>query len=255
MHRPGDPVGRILACCWFLTSSLLLTGVVSAQSLNEARFAYAEGRFVDAVQIGEALGTSPGFALAAESLTTYAHFIVEKGDKTALYERAIALAEEAVRLDTGNAIAHLQLAHALGRYAQGIGRAKALFQGYAEKIRSMIDNALRLDPDLSAAHLSLGLWHAELISSAGSFMARVAYGAREKAAIASFKRAFEIAPDVKAVSVEYARGLLLIDDDRYRATARDLLKRTIELPVNNAYDRICHERAVKHLEALDASDH
>ena len=255
MHRPGDPVGRILACCWVLTSSLLLTGVVSAQSLYEARVAYAEGRFVDAVRIGEALGTSPGFALAAESLTIYAHFIVEKGDKTVLFEHAIALAEEAVRLDTGNAIAHLQLARALGRYAQGIGSAKALFQGYAEKIRSATDNALRLDSDLSAAHLGLGLWHAELISSAGPFMARVAYGAREKAAIASFKRAFELAPDVKAVSVEYAHGLLLMDDGRYRETARDLLKRAIELPVKNAYDRICHERAVKHLEALDTSGH
>ena len=152
-----------------MAHALPLADAAGAQSIDEARAAYAEGRFADAARIGETLGTSQGFALAAESLTIHAHFIAADGEKEALFERAIGLARKAVRSDSGNANAHLQLARAIGRHAQTIGSFEAANQGYAEKIREATENALRANPEMVSAHLSLGRWHAELVGTVGSF--------------------------------------------------------------------------------------
>ena len=79
------------------------------------------------------------------------------------------------------------------------------------------------------------------------------FGARERDALAAFERAFELAPDRKAVPLQYALGLLALDEDEYREKARALLKRAIDIPARDAYDRLLHKRAVDRLEALDAS--
>ena len=55
----------------------------------------------------------------------------------------------------------------------------------------------------------------------------------------------------KVVLVEYALGLLLLDEDRNREQARDLLMRAIEIPPEDAHDRIIQRRAVMRLMALD----
>ena len=85
-------------------------------------------------------------------------------------------------------------------------------------------------------------------------MARLTYGAREETALASLQRALELAPEAKAVPLQYALGLLVLDEDEYRDKARRLLKRAVELPAKDAYDRILHKQAVERLKALDASN-
>ena len=236
-----------------LTHAVPAAGVVGAEPIDNAHAAYAEGRFVDAARIAESLGTSRGFALAAESLTIHGHFIASKGEKEALFQRAAELARQAIRADPGNGDAHLQLARAIGRHAQTIGSFEAANRGYAEKIREATDTALQLNSELAAAHLSLGLWHAEVVGAVGSFLAYVSYGARARDAVASFERALKHAPGVKAVPLEYAIGLLLLDENEYREKARSLLKRVIEIPAKDAYDRLLDKKALERLEALDAS--
>ncbi|MDD9983769.1 MAG: hypothetical protein OXU81_20835 [Gammaproteobacteria bacterium] len=244
---------RLLLGCLALTHAVASAGVAGAEPIHEARAAYAEGRFVDAARIGETLGTSQGLALAAESLTIHAHFIASKDEKEALFQRAAELARQAVRADPGNADAHLQLAHAIGRHAQTVGSLEAANRGYAAGIREATEAALQLDPEMAAAHLSLGLWHAEIIGAVGSFLAYVTYGARARDAVASFERALELAPDSKAASLECALGLLALDENKYRERARRLLKRAIEIPTMDAYDRLLDDQALERLGALDSS--
>ena len=232
--------------------ALPLIGVVHAQTIDEARAAYAQGRFAEAVRIGKSLGTSHGFALSAKSLSVYAHYIAKEGKKKKLLEHAIRLARKAVLSDPDNADAHLQLARAIGRYAQTTGKFKAA--GQAEKIRESTENALRINPELASAHLSLGRWHSELVGAMGSFTARIVYGARKKDAIASFERALVLAPHAKAVPLEYALGLLALDNVQYREKAQNLLKHAIRLPAKDAYGRILHTKAVELLNSLNASD-
>ncbi len=252
MLRSGHAASLLLSCCLVLVCASPLTGASGIQSIGEAQKAYAEGRFIDAARIGEILGTSEGFALAAESLSIHAHYFARDDEKDELLERANGLAKEAIVSDPDNAQAHLQLAHTIGRRAQAIGAFRAAGRGYAEKIRESTENALRIDPDLAAAHLSLGRWHAELVGALGSFMARILYRARIKDAIASFERALALAPDSKAGPLEYALGMLALDEVKYRDRARDMLKRTIGIPAKDAYGRILHAKAVERLKSLDA---
>ncbi len=83
----------------------------SAQSIGDAEVAFTEGRFLEAADIAEALGTSDGYALAAKSLAVYGHYVAtEEDDRDEVIDRAIRMGEEAVRADSTNAEAHLALA-------------------------------------------------------------------------------------------------------------------------------------------------
>ena len=252
--RISDAAARILIwSCVALAMAMPLASTAKAGSMSEARAAYSAGRFVEAARTAEALDTSEGFALAAASLAIHGYFIAGDGEEKAFFERASALARKAVLADPENADAHLQLAHSVGRLAQTVSSLEAANKGYAETIRDAVENALRIDPDLSSAHIILGRWHAEVVSGVGSLLARLTYGARAKDAMASFKRALELAPDAKETPIQIALALLVLDEEKYRETARRLLKRGIALTARDAFERLLHDQAVARLEALDAA--
>ncbi|MXW43480.1 MAG: hypothetical protein F4X32_03785 [Candidatus Dadabacteria bacterium] len=251
-HYPVNTVCLFFFCCLAFVYVLPPIGVAHAKTIDEAKAAYTQGRFAEAARISESLGTSQGFALSAESLSVHANYIAKEGEKKELLERAVTLARKAVISNPNNADAHLQLARAIGRRAETVGIFEAA--GEAEKIRESTETALRINPKLVAAHLSLGRWHSELVGAMGSFMARTVYGARKKDAIASFERALALAPNAKAVSLQYALGLIALEDFKYQEKARNLLMRSIGLPAKDAYERILHIEAVEALDNLNESD-
>ena len=235
----------LTVACMFLAA-----GPAGAQSIDEARTAYAEGRFTEAADLAQVLETSEGYALAANSLAIYGYYVAPDSEKEGLFRRAMELARKAIRNDAANPEAHLQLAHAMGRYAQVIGILKALKAGYASQVRDAVREALRLDPDMAAAHLSFAAWHAGAVST-GGFLTGLLYGANEEDALAHFERALELAPHEKVVLLEYALGLLSLDEEEYGGKARNLLKRAISLPQKDAHDRIIHRKVVERLAALN----
>ena len=239
----------IYRICLTIVCLFAPAGTAYAQSIEEARAAYAEGRFIEAAETARALGTSEGHAMAADSLAIHGYYIAPKGEKAALFRRAEELAREAVRLDAANPEAHLQLAHAMGRQAQVAGTLKALKEGYAGKVRDAIEEALKLDPKMAAAHVSLAAWHAGAVG-AGGFFAGLLYGASEEEALAHFERALELAPRDKAALFEYALGLLSLDAEENRAKARGLLERAVRLPPEDAFERLVHQKALNRLAAL-----
>ncbi len=239
----------IYRICLAIVCLLAPAGVAPAQSIEEARAAYAEGRFVEAADLARAPGTSEGYALAADSLAIHGYYVAPEDEKAGLFRRAEELAREAVRLDAANPQAHLQLAHAMGRHAQVAGALKALKEGYATKVREAIEEALRLDPKMAAAHVSLAAWHAGALG-AGGFFAALLYGASGEEALAHFKRALELAPRDKVALFEYATGLLSLDAGGNRAKARDLLERATGLPPEDAFERLVHQKAAERLAAL-----
>ncbi len=252
-QRPDLSCSALLYCRLFLMLVLSLPGVADTQSIRSAQTAYEEGRFTDAARAGEILGTSEGYALAAASLTIHAYHIAGDDEKEALLRHAVELARKAVHANSDNADAHLQLARAVGRYAQVVSPFLVAGRGYAEQVHESTEKALQIDPDMVSAHLSLGRWHAELISAMGPLMARMIYRARARDAIAAFERALELAPRAKAVPLEYALALLALDEKGNHARVHDLLVRTVRIPARNAYEQILHDMAVKYLEALALS--
>lgn len=86
--------------CLPLSCSLLLTGAASGQSMDAARTALSEGRFLEAAEIGEALNTSDGYALAAEALAIHGHYLAAEDTRTELLDRAMQVGQEAIRSDS-----------------------------------------------------------------------------------------------------------------------------------------------------------
>ncbi len=236
---------RLAVTFWIFSAS-----IASAQSIEAARAALDEGRFIEAAELTESLKTSEGYALAAKSLAIHGYHFAKDSEQQALFKRATKLAEEAVRLDPQNPDAHLQLAHALGRYTQSIDLTEALRKGYPEKVREELEEAIRIKPDMAAAYFSLGSWHAQARHS-GGVMAGILYGASVKDAFTHFGRALELAPDDKPTLYQYAHGILLLDRNSNYEQARDLLTRAVKAPSKDAYDRIIHELAVELLEDLE----
>lgn len=225
--------------CAALGCLALLAADAGAQSLDDARSAYAEGRFLEAAELAEALGTSDGYALAAKSLAVHAHFVAPEDEWDPLVERAMRLGDEAVRADSTSAQAHQQAAHALGRYSQGIGTVTALRQGVANQIRERLDAAIALDPYLAEARMALGCWHADI--DAAGFIARRMYGGNRAAAIVLFEQALELKPDSREILYEYAVRLPYLDEENGEERAREMLDRAARLPITDVYGGLVQE--------------
>lgn len=225
--------------CAALGCLALLAADAGAQSLEDARSAYAEGRFLEAAELAEAPGTSDGYALAAESLAIYAHYFTSGDEWEEMVARAIEMSDEAMGADSTNAEAHYQAAHAVGRYAQGIGAFTALRQGLAGRIRERLDAAIRLDPHLWEARLALGGWHADI--AAEGFIARRMYGGNRPAAIVLFEQALQMAPESRVVLYEYAIRLPDLDEENGEERAREMLDTAAQLPIVDAYDGLIQE--------------
>ena len=229
------------------TASLIfLAADASAQSIDEARSAYADGRFVEAADLAEALGTSEGYALAAQSLAVYAHYEASEEEWEAVIERAQRMGEEAVKADSTNPDAHYQSAHAVGRYAQRVGAWTALRQGLAGKIRDLLEATLAIDPDYVDANLALGGWHADI--DAEGFMARRLYGGKKEEAVRLFERALELAPESKVVLHAYAIRLPRLDEENGKERAREMLEKALGVLPQDAFEDYIH---LDILEALD----
>ena len=252
-HSVLKPPKSLVATSAFLTCltiahMLSAPSAVGTESLQAARSAHAEGRFIEAAELAVAVGTSEGFALAAGALAIHSYYIAEDDAKPALLERAMRLAQEAVRLDTNNPEAHLQSAHAMGRYAQTIGLLKAFSQGYAGRVREAIQNALRLDPHRAAAHLLLAMWHKDIVAS--GFVARVTYGATKERAIEITNGLSSLRPMRRWCSLNTRSACCVWYRSGNRRRAHELLTRAIEAPSKDAFERILHQKAVEQLAAL-----
>lgn len=249
-RRPHGQGVRLAAA--FVVATLAVGTANAAPSIDAARTAFDEGRYLEAADMAESLNTSEGYALAADALAVHGHYIAADADKQPLLQRARSLADKAVALDEASAEARFQVAHAMGRYAQSIGPTKALRQGLVGGSREAIEAALELDPDMAKALLSLASWHADVVAGFGRMLGRMTYGATVQAAMDNYERTLELAPEEKVAYVEFARGLAAIGGRKERPRVRELLNQALDLPVRNDFDRIIHERATAQLASLDA---
>lgn len=237
---------KAAALCCALWATI---AAVSADGLAAAEEAYAEGRFLESADLAEALGTSEGHALAAMCVAFQAEYLAAEDEKPALVERALALADEAIRLDPDNADAYLQSARALGLHADVIGNLKAVRQGLGGKSRELVLAALERAPDAAEAHLGVAGWHADIV--AAGFIARAMFkDASKEDAVKHFERALELGPDSKLVRLEYARRLPKLDRKGGRERARALLAEAAAFPVGDFHDGLVHEDVLRELAAL-----
>ena len=248
--RPRNRGVALLEAVALCGAVLCSVDAVSADARAAAEEAYAQGRFLESAELAHALGTSDGLVLAAMCLGLQAQYLAAEDDKPELVERALALADEAIRRDPDNADAYLESARALGLHAEIIGNLKALRQGLAGRTHDLVLAALERAPDDPQPHLGLAGWHADIV--AAGFVARAMFKEADKAdAVKHYERALELAGDSKLVRLEYARRLPKLDRKGGRERARALLSEAASFPVGDFHDGLVHEAVLRELAALE----
>jgi len=139
----------------------------TAQSFDDAVALTVNGDWLMAADMGAALGTSEGYALAAQALAIYGYHVAPKEEKQPLFQRGMDYAKKAIELGPDSSEAHLQASHAMGRYAQTIGVLEALSDGYADRIKDVLDKAIALAPESAEIHFN----HAPSLLTAGNYRA------------------------------------------------------------------------------------
>ena len=224
---------------------LAASSLALAADLNDARAQYAKGDFQGATATALSLKTADGFALAARANSIYASTLPE-ARQADQYDKSDDYARQAIKLDAKNVEGYFELARALGRISQLRGVLNALVQGIGTQIKQNLDRALELNPRHASSMVALGLWHAEIVSKGVGWL----YGADGGKVAPLMEAAIKLEPDQVIHRVEYARALILLDANRNKAKAIDLLEDAVKLKPSDAAEALDLERAKRDLAAL-----
>jgi len=206
--------------------------------LAEGWALYHSGDFERATALGLAHGQE-GHTLANQAMAIYANYVEPReGIRLALFREVADRAAIQLAHEPDNCQALYWQAYALGRYSQGISVARALAQGLGSKIKHMLERVIELQPEHADAHISLGVFHAEVIDKVGPLVARMTYGVRADAALQLFERGLELHPESAMALMEYARGLLMLEGDSQLSEATRLYEKAAAIRPIDARERL-----------------
>jgi tetratricopeptide (TPR) repeat protein len=220
-----------------------------AEALQDAWRAYHRGSYQEASDKALALGVI-GHTAAVKAASMYATFLEkDKRARLALFAQAAERSEAARKAMPEHANAHYLVAYCLGRHSQGSSVLEAIAGGVAGRIKEALERALALEPRHADAHTATGTYHAEVIDKVGALVGGLTYGANATDALAHYRKALALSPDSAIARVEYARGLLLLDDSKL-ANAKKLLAEAVKQKPADATERLDVELAHERLAAL-----
>jgi hypothetical protein len=229
----------VLFAGMFFNSSL-------ATPIQDAQKLYAKGDFKAAFDMAADIDSAEGQAFAAKANSIYAGTQPENKQEP-MYAISEKYANNAIKLNSKYAPGYFELARALGRLSQLRGTLAALSQGLGTKVKSALESCLDLDRSSASCMVAFGLWHAEIVAKGVGWV----YGANEGASINFFERAVAVEPKVIIHRVEYAKGMLLLNRDKYKAAAKAQLEIAIKLEPRDAADKLDLERAKRDLADLN----
>jgi tetratricopeptide (TPR) repeat protein len=219
-----------------------------AEALQSAWRHYHAGQFQKAYEDGVALGPL-GAVVAAKAAGIYATYLEDDEEfASTLFLDAAERAEEASRIMRNEANTHYQRAYNLGRYSQAISIAKALTQGLAGKVKDSLETVLSLSPEHAEANTALAMFHCEVISSVGSVVGGLTYGAKRDAAIRLFDRSLALHPESAIAHMEYGNGLLLLFGDKREDEVVELYEKAAACEPADAMEKLDIEQARAELE-------
>jgi hypothetical protein len=212
-------------------------GKLAAQ-LQDAWRAFHRGDFHEAFETGTAL-KALGASVATKAGGVHAAYLVKSDkDKLSRYETMAKLSEEAIAALPDEANSHFRRAFSLGRYSQCLSIAQALAQGIAGKVKTSLDNALKLAPKHAEARTALGLYHAEIVGKVGGMLAKLTYGASAGEADKQLKEALKLTPDAPIAWVEYGNAQLLLRGDKGEDDAAAAFAKAAKLKPRDAMEAL-----------------
>jgi hypothetical protein len=225
-----------------LTLLFMLGIALGANSLEDAKTLFNNGKFSEAAKVALTLESSAGYALASRSLFEYSNQQPQESRLTIL-EQAEKYAQKAVKLDDKNADAYFELGSTTGQIGVLRGAAYAFASGVAVVSRENFEKALALDAKHVQSMIALGSWHAEIVSRGVGFL----YGGKVEKVFSLFENAVLVAPKSITVHLFYAKAFLKLDAQKYRNQAKTQLEIAVKLEaetylekraLNNAKDML-----------------
>lgn len=220
---------------------LLLPAAANAATTEEIFAAYARGDYQQAVKMGEAARTAPGYAIAARAVLADA--VLRDRPCMECLNRAETLSRQAVAADPRHAFGQVWLAVSLGYQSRITGIVKARLRDAPGQSKLALDAAVSADPKNPFAVSALGGWNIEIVRGGGAYLARLLYGATEAQALALFDRALNLEPGNVAVHYQIALSLLGFDTDKYRSRILAELRASIAGQPATTYEKAMQGRA------------
>jgi tetratricopeptide (TPR) repeat protein len=219
-----------------------------SETLQEAWRAFHRGDFHDAFTLGDALGVL-GASVAIKAIGIHATYLVDdQAERLKRFEKGIELADKAIAALPEEINSHYRRAFALGRYSQGISIGKALTMGLAGKVKISLDKAIELGPKHAEAHISMGVFHAEIINKVGAMIGGLTYGAKAAAAETHIKTALKLTPNSPIAHVEHANILMLLHGSKKEDAAATEFEKATKLKPLDAMERLDQEHAREQIE-------
>jgi tetratricopeptide (TPR) repeat protein len=208
---------------------------------------FHRGEFEKAAKAGLKLGAE-GVTVANKAACIYANYLEpsERVRRELFLQVAQRSAEQAAA-EPENANAFYWQAYALARYSQGISVAKALAQGMGSRVKDALEEAIRLNPQHSDAHVALGAFHAEVIDKVGSLIGGMTYGAKKDVSLYHFKQALSLHPGSAIGMIEFANGLVMLEGERRMQEATALYEQAAAIKAFDAMERLEVELAREEL--------
>jgi hypothetical protein len=194
--------------------------------------------------------TSPAAAAETprEILMSAAFTVTDRAAALSRVDRALKLAEAAVKRDPKNQDARLQRAMAIS-YRGKLTRSRADVIAARREFEALA----AADPRNAEVQLAIAGWHLESVGELGPLLARTALGARKATGVQALGRALALGGD-RALFPALASLHRIQLDPGDVAGARRLAEIAIKAGATNPVDRIMQKQAAALLPALRAGD-
>ena len=218
---------------------------IKSENLDFAKQEFLLGNYESAIHISSKLKSLDSKIFQARAISVYAHFFLKDEVANNKYLEAYEIIKKISLKEIQNADLYLEAAHALGRYGQNIGIMSAITEGIADKVKTYIDKALKIDSSHTLANLSKGLWHAEIINQAGKTLAKVLYGANLKKARNHFSKAYNSGKNEISILYELSYGYYLLGEDEDLMLAKKYLKELLLIENKAQIEQLFKNKAIK----------
>lgn len=152
------------------------------------------------------------------------------------------------------AFTKLGYAYALGRIAEESPVPVILFRRYIGKIKDGAEGVIDLVPDHPLGHAFRAGVDAGIMRRVGRATGRVTYGARSTVVDESFRKAFDMAPDIPILNYEYANALIYMSRKRDLDLAYEYLERATHFTPQWSMDALDTMYAFKRLQEVRLFD-
>lgn len=210
---------------------------LSAQ-LQQAWRYFHYGEFAKAVKLGESLGLL-GAHVTNMTLTMYANHLEPDAKRQQLLLKEVARRCHQTAQQMPGYTNHIYFEGcAWGLYSQSISLLKAATEGIATKFSGALEASLEINPNHVLANLGFAIFHAEVVDTVGSMVAKVTYGASKGASESYLKKALNLGGELPVVQGEAAKTQLLLKGRKGKKQAQEFIDRALAVSPMDAMEEL-----------------